>query len=166
MSLRRPGVIEQHKCRGKGPGGKGICLESRYIQVTHVLQTLPSPWQWAVGAYGSLQLSIQPWICAPGTHYGWVDPGRVEYEVCLTLLHIASTGNGTPDFDLESSALSTWPHAPTKTHLFISFIAGNQIKYYCLQKLYTCICSQAVMAIYNLEQSLFNFNPYMPALFV
>ena len=51
----------------------------------------------AVGAYGSLQLLIQPWICAPGTHYGWVDRGSVEYEVCPTLLHMASTGNRTPD---------------------------------------------------------------------
>ena len=50
-----------------------------------------------MGAYGSLQLSIQPWICAPGTHYSWVDRGSVEYEVRLTLLHMASTGNRTPD---------------------------------------------------------------------
>ena len=50
-----------------------------------------------MGAYGSLQLSIQPWICAPGTHYGWVDRGSVVYEVCPTLLHMASTGNRTPD---------------------------------------------------------------------
>ena len=51
----------------------------------------------AVGAYGSLQLSIQPWICAPGTHYGWVDQGSVEYEVFPTLLHVARTGNRTTD---------------------------------------------------------------------
>ena len=50
-----------------------------------------------MGAYSSLQLSIQPWICAPGTHYGWVDRGSVEYEVCPTLLHVASTGKRTPD---------------------------------------------------------------------
>ena len=37
--------------------------------------------------------TIDPWICAPGTHYGWVDRGSVEYEVCPTLLHMASTGN-------------------------------------------------------------------------
>ena len=40
---------------------------------------------------------MQPWICA-GTHYGWVDRGSVEYEVCSTLLHMASAGNRTPDF--------------------------------------------------------------------
>ena len=45
----------------------------------------------------SLQLLIQPWSCAPGTHYGWVDWGSVEYEVCPTLLHVNSTGNRTPD---------------------------------------------------------------------
>ena len=74
--------------------GKGICLESRYPRYTCSSDfTFPL----AVGAYGSLQLLIQPWICAPGTHYGWVDRGSVEYEVCPTLLHMASTGNRTPD---------------------------------------------------------------------
>ena len=58
---------------------------------THVQQTLPFPWQG--GCQCSLQLLIQPWICAPGTYYGWVDRGSVEYEVYPTLLHMASTGN-------------------------------------------------------------------------
>ena len=72
----------------------GICLESRYPRYTCSADfTFPL----AVGAYGSLQLSIQPWISAPGTHYGWVGRGSVEYEVCPTLLHMASTGNRTPD---------------------------------------------------------------------
>ena len=52
------------------------------------------------------QLSVHPWICAPGTHYGWVDRGSVEYKVCLTLLHMASTGNRTPD----PLILSTMPY--------------------------------------------------------
>ena len=64
---------------------------------THIIQqTVPFPWQG--GHQCSLQLLIQPWICAPGIHYSWVDQGSVEYEVCLTLLHMASTGNRTPDF--------------------------------------------------------------------
>ena len=41
-------------------------------------------------ADASLQLLIQPWICAPGTYYGLVDQGSGEYEVCPTLLYIAS----------------------------------------------------------------------------
>ena len=74
--------------------GKGICLESRYPRYTCSSDfTFPL----AVGAYCSLQLSIQPWICAPGTHYGWGDRGSVVYEVCQTLLHMASTWNRTPD---------------------------------------------------------------------
>ena len=95
--------------KGKGKG-KGICLESRYPRYTCSSDfTFPL----AVGAYGSLQLSIQPWICARGTHYGWVDRGSVEYEVCPTLLHMASTGNRTPDLLIFwSNALSTWPRAP------------------------------------------------------
>ena len=79
---------------------------------THIQQTLPFPWQG--GRQCSLQLLIQPWICAPGTHYGWVDRGSVEYEVCPTLLHMASTENRNPrPSDFESNALSTGPHAPT-----------------------------------------------------
>ena len=61
----------------------------------HVQQTLPFLWQG--GRQCSLQLLIQPWICAPGTHYSWVDQGSVEYEVCSTLPHMASTGNRTTD---------------------------------------------------------------------
>ena len=57
------------------------------------------PWLWA---HSSLQLLIQPWICALGTHYGWVDRGSEEYEVCPTLLHMASTGNRTPDIPILS----------------------------------------------------------------
>ena len=62
---------------------------------TNVQQTLPFPWQG--GRQCSLQLLIQPWIYAPGTHYGWVDLGSAECEVYPTLLHMASTGNRTPD---------------------------------------------------------------------
>ena len=51
------------------------------------------PWQWV---HSSLQLLIQSWICAPGTHYSWVDRDSVEYKVCPTLLHMASIGNQTP----------------------------------------------------------------------
>ena len=62
----------------------------------HVQQTLPStlPLPWQGGRQCSLQLLIQPWICAPGTHYGWVDQGNVEYEVCLTLLQMANATLG------------------------------------------------------------------------
>ena len=30
-------------------------------------------------------------------HFGWVDQGSVEYEVCLTLLYMTSTENWTLD---------------------------------------------------------------------
>ena len=61
---------------------------------TQVQQTLPFPWPG--GHQCSLQLLIQPWIGAPGTHYSWMDRGSVEYE-CPTLLHMASNGNRTPE---------------------------------------------------------------------
>ena len=68
-----------------GHKGTGICL---------MFFRLYFPWQWA---HSSLQSLIQPWICTPGTHYGWVDQGSVEYEVCPTLPNMASTGNRTLD---------------------------------------------------------------------
>ena len=69
--------------------------------IVHVLQTFSFPGQG--GHQCSMQLFIQPWICALGNHYGWgghgsVGHGSVEYEVCPTLLHMTSTGNQTPDF--------------------------------------------------------------------
>ena len=70
----------------------------------HMFFRLYLPWQWA---HSSLQLLTRPWICAPGTHYGWVDQDSVEYEVCLTLLHMANTRNWTPDLLILSP---TWPH--------------------------------------------------------
>ena len=33
----------------------------------------------------------------PRTHHYWVGRGRMEWEVCLTLLHVTSGGNWTPD---------------------------------------------------------------------
>ena len=50
---------------------------------TFVQQTLPFPWQGRRQC--SLQLLIQPWICAPGTHYGWVDQGGVNTKFAWRL---------------------------------------------------------------------------------
>ena len=72
-----------------------VVVYSPDSMTTHVQQTLPFPWQG--GSQCSLQLLIQPWIYATGTHYSWVDRGSVEYKICPTLLHMASTGNRTPD---------------------------------------------------------------------
>ena len=85
--------------------GKGICLESIY-PCDHMFFRLYLPWQ---REHSSLQLLIQPWICAPGTHYGW-DRGSVEYEVCPTLQHVASTGNRTPDLLILSPMLYPLSH--------------------------------------------------------
>ena len=72
--------------------GKGIWVQTSIWR--HMFFRLHLPWQ---RAYSVLQLLIHPWICAPGTQYGWMDGGRVEYEVCLAILHMASTENRTPD---------------------------------------------------------------------
>ena len=69
--------------------------------IMHVRQILPLPLQG--GRQCSLQLLIRPRICAPGTHYGWVDWGSVEYGVCPILLYMSNTGNRTPDLLILSS---------------------------------------------------------------
>ena len=63
--------------------------------ITQFQQTLPFPWRGERQC--SLQLLFQPWICAPDTHYGWVDQCSVKYEAYQTVLHMANTGNQTPD---------------------------------------------------------------------
>ena len=98
--------------------GECSCLESIKM---HVQQTLLFPWE--SGYQCSLQLLIQPWICAPGTHYGWVDHGKVEYEVCSTHLHMPALGsNPTPD--LESNTLSAWPCATVPSSEVLRAILG------------------------------------------
>ena len=48
-----------------------------------------------VGTNVAWNLLIHPWICAPGTYYGWVYQCSMECKVCLTPLHLTSTGNLT-----------------------------------------------------------------------
>ena len=81
---------------------------------THVQQTLHFSWQG--GCQCSLQLLIQPWICAPGTHYAWVDRSSVEYEVYPTLLHMATTGNRTSDLLILSPTPYQLGHMLPVTH--------------------------------------------------
>ena len=64
---------------------KHICI--RIISQSFIIYPL------AVGTYGSLQLLIQPWICAPGTHCSWVNRGTVGCEVWLILLHMSTWFN-------------------------------------------------------------------------
>ena len=91
---KRSGTNIQQVWMARGGKGKGS-VKSPDSMTTHVQHTLLFPWQG--GRQCSLQLLIQPWICAPGTHYVWMNQGSVGYEVCPTLLHMASTANRTPD---------------------------------------------------------------------
>ena len=74
-------------------------------------------WRWSAnhlpslveGASGSPQLSIQPWICAPGTHYSWVDRGRMQCgSLPDTSTHDQHWVSNPRPSDLEFNALSTW----------------------------------------------------------
>ena len=87
-------------------------------------------------AVPSLLLLIQPGIYAPGTDYGWVGQGSVEYEVCLTHLHMASTGNRSQDLLILSPTLyPNGPHAPTNSH---SWNAPSAHTKYTLTKAIVC----------------------------
>ena len=44
-----------------------------------------------VGAYGSLKLLIQPWICAPDSHHGWVDQLSAQCLFLPSSLAFANT---------------------------------------------------------------------------
>ena len=69
----------------------------------HMFFRLYLSWQCA---HISLQLLIQPWICAPGTHYSRVDRGSVEYEVCVILLYT------WPVLEIEPQTFWSWVHRP------------------------------------------------------
>ena len=45
----------------------------------------------AMGVYSNLQVLMQAWICAPGTHHGLVAQGSIEHYP--TLLHMTSSEN-------------------------------------------------------------------------
>ena len=48
-----------------------------------------------------------PIFVPPCTHHCWVDRGSMEWKVCLTLLHMTSSGNGTSD--LLTLSLTPYP---------------------------------------------------------
>ena len=73
-------------CLGQG-GLRSLSASSLYFVFSFFLGGEGKEGGGGGGARGgdrqcNLQPLIQPWICAPGTHYGWVDRGTVEYEVC------------------------------------------------------------------------------------
>ena len=86
----------------------------------HMFFRLYLPWQ---PVYRSLQLLIQPWIGAPGTHYGLVDQGSVEYEVCLTCLHMTTTRNRTPNLLIFSPM--PYPLGHMFRHVIINCCSGK-----------------------------------------
>ena len=92
--------------------GKGSCLKSRlHDNACSTDFTFPLA-RWEPMQPATIDQTLD--LCT-GTHYGWVDRGSVEYDVCPTLevsgkhriphclgppsrlLHMASTGNRTPD---------------------------------------------------------------------
>ena len=81
------------------------CTMEARCQVARAMVQQTLPFLWQDGCQCSLQLWILPWICAPRIH--WVDQGRVVYEICPTLLHMASTGNRTPDLLILTIHLAT-----------------------------------------------------------
>ena len=110
------------------------------------------------GLQCSLQLLIQPWIRAPGSHCGWVDQGSVEYKVCPTIPHTTCAGDLNPNL-VESNTLSTWPRVPTKVPSLSSI----------LQLCVLCCDQQAVLffLLMHLQMLVYpqdaaHFSPHFP----
>ena len=99
---------------------------------------------------------IQPWICAPGIRYCWVDQGSVEYEVCPTLLHMASTRNRTPDLLILSPTTYPLGHMlHTFTLVFCQQMHSKGLKLGIYEDVgrHTCQCE-----MYNvLQQCVFTY---------
>ena len=57
-----------------------------------------------------LQVSIQPWICTPGTHYCWVTRGNVDSNLTKCIWPARRESNPR-HIDLKSHALTARPHA-------------------------------------------------------
>ena len=75
---------------------KYLFVEFRHPWLYMFSRRCLSPGQ--VGVKADLQLLIQPWIFAPGTHYGWVDRGSVENtKFDQHFRYMTSTVNQTPD---------------------------------------------------------------------
>ena len=92
---------------------KGVCLKSRYPRYTCSSDfTFPL----AVGAYSSRQLSIQPCICAPGTHTAW-------WTEAVWNTKFARHFYTLPTLGIEPQTFWSWVQRPihldTCSHMFI-----------------------------------------------
>ena len=95
------------------PGYKGICLESRHalLRISHASS---ADFTFSLNKWAQVQPATVDPILDLCTRYAQEDRGSVEYEVCLTPLHIISTDNWTHDpLIFELSALSTHSYAIT-----------------------------------------------------
>ena len=67
---------------------------------------------------------------------GW--RGSVEYEVCLTLLHITSTGNRTPDLDFLILSPTPYP-LDHVLPLLIAVLTGSANKQHSQARVVDCL---------------------------
>ena len=80
--------------------------------------------------WAPIQPAIIDPILDPCTRYpySWVDQGSVEYEVCSILLHMASTGNRTPDLLILSPMPYPLGHAlPSNTNMILGIIVDFDV---------------------------------------
>ena len=110
-------------------------------------------------------------ICAPGTHYGYVNQGSLEYEVCPTLLHMASTENRTPDLLILSPMPypfgcmlpSMWPAAYISVYNWYSILIAVKARSYSNVILWPFSWGNPMK---KLKVQIFNFGPDVINLFV
>ena len=115
-------TLETWHMTTKSLHNKGICLESRYPRYTCSSDfTFPL----AEGAYGSLQLSTQPWICAPGKT-------MLTYPWKCTVLHCNHLGNTWKPLVLMTRHFDYCPSASESSAPVVSrcFPGGYNVKPY------------------------------------
>ena len=152
-------VITQYLPKGKG---KSDYLESRHMGRPNQ-RTLLYPLYWRCFAH--MQLSIQPRICAPGTHY-WGTRGKVDSKLAQSVLYMT----GAAGIELETSRSRFQSLKNNSSHRGLVYIYNLitiewYVGLYYSSTVFTLHHSwQATMSLYkrqirDKEMIRFHFNP-------
>ena len=118
--------------------------------------TLPLTWQG--GRQCNLQLSIQPCICEPGTHFCWVYWGIVWNTKLAQCLYAWPHWEVNPrPSGLVSNALCTWLRA-TMLKLFMSWPHPSQ----CEWMVVTSSCSLLPIGSVTIKHSYLSYQKEIP----
>ena len=95
-----------------------------------------------------MPFTIFQFFVPPGTHHCWVGRGSMEWEVCLTLLLMTSTGNRTPDLLILSLMPYSLGHMPYPFYTYLTFFSHSPD----LSVLFSLCCPLGIYGICLLKQ--------------